>query len=128
MALIKKITVGGSTYDLSINLTNATGTLGVSKGGTGMTTATYKNAVVIGNSSTVTNAMQTVRTGDGAFYAITQDGKPLFGTLPIAQGGTGATTAAGVRSNLETHRILYGTTTPAASLGEVGDIYVLYTA
>lgn len=69
-----------------------TGTLAVGNGGTGMTTSTNVNAVVIGNSTTATNAMQTVRTGNGAFYATAQDAKPTFGTLPIAQGGTGATT------------------------------------
>lgn len=69
-------------------------TVTVAKGGTGMTTATNKNAVVIGNSTTVTNAMQTVRTASGAFYATGQDAKPQFGTLPVAQGGTGVSTAA----------------------------------
>ena len=69
------------------------GTLAVSHGGTGMTTSTNVNAVVIGNSTTATNAMQTVRTGNGAFYATAQDAKPQFGTLPAAQGGTGKTSA-----------------------------------
>jgi len=39
------------------------------------------------------------RTGNGAFYATEQDGDPKFGTLPIAQGGTGATDAQGVVDN-----------------------------
>ena len=69
------------------------GTFSVARGGTGMSTATYKNSVLIGNSTTVTNAMQTVRTGNGAFYATAQDAKPQFGTLPTAQGGTGKTSA-----------------------------------
>lgn len=76
------------------------GALPVKHGGTGFTTATYKNAVVIGNSSTVTNQLQTIRTASGAFYATGQDVKPSFGTLPIAQGGTGATSAANARTNL----------------------------
>lgn len=66
--------------------------LPVSHGGTGLITTTNVNAVVIGNSSNAANAMQTIRTGNGAFYATAQDGKPQFGTLPVAQGGTGATT------------------------------------
>lgn len=74
------------------------GTLSVSIGGTGMTTASNKNAVVIGNSSTVTNALQTVRTGNGAFYATATDAKPAFGTLPVAQGGTGITTTTNVNA------------------------------
>lgn len=76
------------------------GTLSVGNGGTGMTTATYKNAVVVGNADTVTNALRTIRTGNGAFYATTQDGAPSFGTLPIAQGGTGSTNAAAARTAL----------------------------
>ena len=32
------------------------GTLGVARGGTGIATATYKNAIIAGNASTVTNA------------------------------------------------------------------------
>lgn len=71
----------------------STGTLPVARGGTGITTSTNVNAVVIGNSTTATNAMQTVRTGNGAFYATAQDAKPQFGTLPAAQGGTGKTSA-----------------------------------
>ena len=75
-------------------------TIAVTKGGTGMTTATNVNAVVIGNSSTATNAMQTVRTGNGAFYATAQDAKPTFGTLPVGQGGTGLTSSPSMLTNL----------------------------
>lgn len=78
-------------------------TLGVGNGGTGMATASYKNAVVIGNSSTVTSPMQTVRTASGAFYATATDGKPTFGKLPIAQGGTNATDVATARNNLSVY-------------------------
>lgn len=72
------------------------GTLAVGNGGTGMTTASYKNAVVVGNASTVTNALRTIRTANGAFYATAQDGAPAFGTLPVGQGGTGATSLANI--------------------------------
>lgn len=75
----------------AMGLGNTTGALPVANGGTGLATASYKNAVVIGNSTTVTNAMQTVRTASGAFYSTGQDVKPSFGTLPVAQGGTGNT-------------------------------------
>ena len=50
------------------------------------------------------------------------------GTLTVARGGTGATTVDGAQTNLGIPKIHYGTTTPAASLGKVGDLYVLYTA
>jgi len=72
----------------SINVTgtagNVTGTVAVNHGGTGLTTSTYKNAVVVGNASTVTNAFHTIRTGNGAFYATATDSAPTFGTLPVA--------------------------------------------
>lgn len=86
----------------TISITGKTsGTLTVERGGTGITTSTYKNAVVIGNSTTVTNALQTVRTAKGAFYSTGQDVKPTFGTLPLAQGGTGLST-------LQPFAIIYG--------------------
>lgn len=98
----------------------------VQHGGTGMTTSNYKNAVVIGNASTATNSMQTVRTGNGAFYATAQDGAPSFGTLPVAQGGTGATSFTAnsiIMSNstttgaLTTRAVTNNTTATAISTG-----------
>lgn len=67
------------------------GALAVSNGGTGLTTVTNVNSVVIGNSTSATGAMQTVASADGAFYATAANEKPQFGTLPVPQGGTGKT-------------------------------------
>lgn len=39
-------------------------------------------------------------TGNGAFYATATNGAPTFGTLPVEQGGTGATTPAAARTKL----------------------------
>ncbi len=64
---------------------SAGGTVNVAHGGTGRTTLT-SGAVLLGNGS---NAIAQ-KTGTGAFYASTS-GDPKFGTLPIAQGGTGRT-------------------------------------
>lgn len=64
---------------------SAGGTVNVAHGGTGRTTLT-SGAVLLGNGS---NAVG-MKTGTGAFYASTS-GDPKFGTLPIAQGGTGRT-------------------------------------
>ena len=69
------------------------GTLAVSHGGTGLTTVTNVNSVVIGNSSSATGAMQTVAAANGAFYSTGANVKPQFGILPAAQGGTGKTSA-----------------------------------
>ena len=88
-----------------------TGTLPVGNGGTGMTTTTNVNAVVIGNSTTATSSMQTVATANGAFYATAANAKPTFGTLPIAQGGTGATAARTAFHNL-TAGLTEGTAVP----------------
>ena len=47
-----------------------------------------------------TSAVKNVATASGALYATAANGEPQFGTLPVAQGGTGATTAADARTNL----------------------------
>lgn len=66
------------------------GTFGVARGGTGKATHT-SNAILTGNG---TSAVKNVATASGALYATAANGAAKFGTLPIAQGGTGATTAA----------------------------------
>ena len=85
-------TTGSSLLPSTGNVeTGITGTLGVGHGGTGLTTSTYKNALIKGNASTATSDFSVVRTASGALYATTQDSAPSFGTLPVAQGGTGVT-------------------------------------
>lgn len=79
----------GAFYSTGQDVKPTFGTLPVKQGGTGLTTTTNKNAVVIGNSSSADSALQTVQTNSGAFYATAQNAKPTFGTLPVAQGGTG---------------------------------------
>ena len=81
----------GALYATSSGGAASFGTLPVAQGGTGLTTATNVNSVLIGNSTTANSNFQTIRTASGAFYATAQDGKPAFGTLPVAQGGTNAT-------------------------------------
>ena len=55
-------------------------------------------SVVIGD---VTNGVKGIN-GTGALYATTS-GAPSFGTLPLSAGGTGATTAAAARTNLDVY-------------------------
>lgn len=62
----------------------------VKMGGTGKASHTA-NAVLTGNGE---DAVKNVVTANGALYATAANGAPKFGTLPIAQGGTGKTTAA----------------------------------
>ena len=71
-------------------------TLDVSKGGTGSTTLTA-NAILAGNG---TSAIKKITTASGALYATAANRAATFGTLPVAQGGTGATSAAGALTNL----------------------------
>ncbi len=59
----------------------------VKNGGTGKTSHTL-NAVLAGNG---TSAVKNIPTANGALYATGADNPLQFGTLPIAQGGTGAT-------------------------------------
>ena len=83
--------------------------LPVAQGGTGLTTTKNVNAVVIGNSTTATGALQTVATAQGAFYASNTNAKPQFGTLPVNCGGTGQTT-------LTANYILVGNGTSAVQM------------
>ena len=55
-------------------------------------------SVVIGDA---TNGVKGIN-GTGALYATTS-GAPSFGTLPISAGGTGATTTAAARTNLDVY-------------------------
>lgn len=89
--------VTGTIYGLDVS-TISSGVLPVPHGGTGMTTSTNLNAVVIGNSSSAVGPLQTVQAKNGAFYSTGTDVKPSFGTLPVAQGGTGQTSIANIQA------------------------------
>ena len=72
------------------------GTLGIARGGTGKGSVTA-NAVLLGNG---TSALKEVANASGVFLS---DGStaPHYGTVPITAGGTGATSAADARTNLD---------------------------
>lgn len=72
------------------------GVLDVPNGGTGKSTHTT-NAVLTGNGS---SAVKNVATASGALYATAANGAPKFGTLPVAQGGTGLTANPSMLINL----------------------------
>lgn len=88
-------------------------------------------SVVIGDA---TNGVKGIN-GTGALYATTS-GAPSFGTLPLSAGGTGATTAAAARTNLdvfskgetnnkidEVTTLAYSATLAKASWVQSGDTY-----
>lgn len=80
------------------------GILALERGGTN-SSADLKNAP---NNSVITklntdtyNQLYYKATANGAFFATAANGAPKFGTLPLAQGGTGATSASAARTKLE---------------------------
>ena len=87
-----------ATFDGSNNqeAIPVTGTLPVGNGGTGRNTLT-SNAIISGNG---TGQVNMIATASGALFATAANGAASFGTLPLAQGGTGATSASDARTNL----------------------------
>lgn len=70
------------------------GTLAAARGGTGSNYLASAQAYAIARRDSSANTLNFTSTANGAFYATSANGAPKFGTLPVAQGGTGATTAA----------------------------------
>lgn len=66
------------------------GTLSVARGGTGHDFSSIPKGAVIRNSADNTGLWYT-QTASGALYATAANANPTFGTLPVAQGGTGVT-------------------------------------
>lgn len=100
------------------------GVVSVAQGGTGKGSHT-SNSVLVGDG---TNAVKNVASASGALYATAANGAPQFGTLPVAQGGTGATTAALARTNLDVVKdsaIAYVESTTATANHAVGDYFML---
>ena len=102
--------------NLGLGNVSTENTVPVSKGGTGKNTHT-SNSVLTGNG---TNAVKNVASANGAFYATGANGAPKFGTLPVAQGGTGVTTEAAI--GLKAYPvgavyISYNSTSPAELFG-----------
>lgn len=87
----------------------------VALGGTGKTSHT-SNAVLTGNG---TSAVKNVATANGAFYATSANGAAQFGTLPVRQGGTGATNPENARANLDLGSVATRDTVPI-SMGGTG--------
>lgn len=88
-----QVNLGSSSVSSSFNGTQDISDIGVSgilkvgNGGTGLGSLT-KNATLVGND---TSNVKLITSASGAYYATSANGEPQFGTLPVAQGGTGKT-------------------------------------
>lgn len=79
------------------------GVIPLDRGGTGSNVSLRdapNGAIIRKLNDSKDNELWYTPTKDGALYATSENGIPTFGTLPIAQGGTGATSAANARKNL----------------------------
>lgn len=74
------------------------GTLPLSRGGTGAALSRTSNAIIRYSSNSA--KFSSTATNNGALFATSSNGTPKFGILPVAQGGTGATTVEDVLVNL----------------------------
>lgn len=81
---------------ISLSSDYLTDTLPVSKGGTGKASWTAGHLVYASEVS----ALSQIANVSGALYATGASDVPKFGTLPVAQGGTGATTVNDARTSL----------------------------
>lgn len=92
---------------------------------------TFKGSLS-GNAATATKlaTARTIRINLASTSTASFDGSAnitpgVTGTLPIANGGTGATTASSARSNLGAQsKVLYGPSAPSDSTGSNGDMYI----
>ena len=125
-------TTGGTTFgpgtDGNVLISNGTNVYwGTPPASTGASITTTANAVAYYTDTNGTFGSKA--SANGALYATSANGELSWGTLPIAQGGTGATTAANARTNLgvAASNHTHGNITNAGAIGTTAD-YAVYTS
>lgn len=86
-------TKSGAFYATATDGVPKFGVLPKALGGTGADFSNIPANAIIRNSGSGGSDLYYFATGNGACYATSTNGYPTFGTLPVAQGGTGETTA-----------------------------------
>lgn len=114
LATLNSISLASTVY--------LTGTLPVSKGGTGKTSWTANQLLY----ASATTALSQITNASGALYNTGTTTAPSFGILPIAQGGTGATTSSGALSNLKALPLAGGTMDAGSRITHPGNIFHWY--
>lgn len=89
------VTFDGSSAQDAIPVT---GVLPVANGGTGRNGFSYDNGIIYIDNASTPSALKGIATKSGALYATANNGVAQFGTLPVAQGGTGQTSVASIKA------------------------------
>lgn len=109
LATLNSISLASTVY--------LTGTLPVSKGGTGKTSWTTNQLLYASAATTLSQ----ISNASGALYNTGTTTAPSFGTLPIEQGGTGATTQSDALSNLKALPLAGGTMDAGSKITHPGN-------
>lgn len=97
------------------------GILPIDRGGTGSSESLRdapNGAIIRKLSNDKNNQLYYTAIASGAFYSTSENAPAQFGTLPVAQGGTGATTADAARTNLGAFSTGGGTLTGNVTLSK----------
>lgn len=89
----KTVTSDEITSALGFTPQSNTAIIPKTRGGAGRDISNFPANAIIRNSGSGGSDLYYVATANGAFYATEANGYPKFGTLPVAQGGTGQTQA-----------------------------------
>lgn len=108
-------TASGALYATAANGAPKFGVLPYAQGGTGKALGDVPNYAIMRNAGDG-DYMWYTATGNGALFATAANGVPKFGTLPVKQGGTGATSEVAARKALGTNmKLLWKNASPTST-------------